>query len=168
MLNRIVQWLKWSKPGSHLILWPVWVIWSAMAEAFFPVMWLTFCFPNIAIITIPAASLMNNFKGAAGSVLNKGRTCPKLNGVWYYERETLTQTASSLFLFVTREKLGWMSMRSSGERRAAHFFPKLNRPFTGHYNVINRHQIIFWTRMLFIVVGILRFKRDIFPFIDQS
>ena len=46
-----------------------------------------------------------------------------------------------------------MSMRSSGERRAAHFFSKLNRPFTGHYNVINRHQIIFWTRMLLLSVS---------------
>ena len=36
----------------------------------FPVMQSTFCFSNIAIITIPAASLMNYFrpKGAIGSV----------------------------------------------------------------------------------------------------
>ena len=44
---------------------------SALNRVFrFPLMQSTFCFPNIAIITIPAASLINYFgpKGAVESV----------------------------------------------------------------------------------------------------
>ena len=133
----------------------------------FPVMWLTFCFPNIAIITIPAASLKNNFKGAAGPVLNKARTCPKLNGVWYYEPRDFNSDCKQSLSFCSPREVRLDEHAIERRTTSGAFFFKVKPTI---YRTLQCHQSTsdHFLDKNAIVVGILRFKKDIFPFIDQS
>ena len=87
---------------------------------------------------------------------------PVLNRVWYYEPRDFNPDCE--------QSLSCLSLRPGAVREVRHAIERrmtsdafllliciisteLNRLLTGHYNVINQHQIIFWTRMLLLAVS---------------
>ena len=103
------------------------------------------------------------------SVLNRFRTCPKRGMVLRAER--LKPRLRAVSFFSSPATSGWALWEveracawAADKRRVS--FPDLRninwvkRPLPGHYNVINQHQIIFWTRMLLLSVS---FNLKYFP-----
>ena len=62
---------------------------------------------------------------------------PVLNRVWYYEPRDLNPDCE-------QQRVSFLDL---------HNINLVNRPLPGHYNVINQHQIIFWTRILLLSVS---------------
>lgn len=84
-----------------------------------------------------------------GMVLRAERLKPRLRAVSFFS----SPETSGWALWEVERACDW----AADKRRVS--FPDLrntnwvNRPLPGHYNVINQHQIIFWTRMLLLSVS---------------
>ena len=91
------------------------------------------------------------------SVLNRFKTCPKQGMVLRPERLKPRLRAVSFFsspaIWALREVCDWEVDKRSVYFPDFHNINWVNRPLPGHYNVINQHQIIFWTRMLLLSVS---------------